>query len=89
MRGAFVVWGFLQLAIASMAQAAGPFGTIHIAGWSGGAYTNDSTGAFSHCAAGADYASGVSLVVSATATNSWRMAAGFGDGNPRPRHSGS
>ena len=76
MRGAFFVWGFLQLAIASMAQAAGPFGTIHIAGWSGGAYTNDSTGAFSHCAAGADYASGVSLVVSATATNSWLI--GFG-----------
>ena len=59
-----------------MAQAAGPFGTIHIAGWSGGAYTNDSTGAFSHCAAGADYASGVSLVVSATAANSWLL--GFG-----------
>ena len=72
-----------------MAHAAGPFGTIHIAGWSGGTYTDDSTGAFSHCAAGADYASGVSLVVSATATNSWLLGFGsnafhFNKGDPLP-----
>jgi S1-C subfamily serine protease len=75
MRRALLVCGFLAVALTSVANAAGPFGTIHIAGWSGGAYTNEN-GTFSHCAAGADYASGVSLVVSETAANSWLL--GFG-----------
>jgi S1-C subfamily serine protease len=75
MRNGFLIWCFLQIAIASTGNAAGPYGTIHIAGWSGGAYTDDN-GTFSHCAAGANYASGVSLVVSQTATNSWLL--GFG-----------
>ena len=30
---------------------AGPFGTIHVGEWKGGAYSNDTTGEFSHCAA--------------------------------------
>ena len=63
MRRAFFVWGFLQLAIASMAHAAGPFGSIHVGNWIGGAFSDDNTGAFSHCAATSSYASGVSLVV--------------------------
>ncbi len=44
--------------LGTSAYAAGPFGTIHVGNWSGGAYTNDSTAAFSHCAAGASYVSG-------------------------------
>jgi S1-C subfamily serine protease len=63
----------LQVAIASTAQAAGPFGSINVGAWKGGAYTND-TGKFSHCAAGLAYTSGVSLIVSQTATNSWLVA---------------
>ena len=31
--------------------------------WKGGAYTNDQTGEFSHCAAGASYQSGIYFVV--------------------------
>ena len=64
----------LQAAIISIAQAAGPFGSINVGVWKGGDYTNDATGKFSHCAAGAAYASGVSLIVSQTATNSWLVA---------------
>ena len=72
----FFVACFVQAAIVSVAHAAGPFGTIHIGAWNGGAYTDDATGNFSHCAAGSQYASGVSLVVSQTAGNSWLL--GFG-----------
>jgi hypothetical protein len=64
----------LQAAIVSIAQAAGPFGSINVGVWKGGAYTNDATGKFSHCAAGAAYTRGVSLIVSQTATNSWLVA---------------
>jgi hypothetical protein len=32
--------------------ARGPYGSINVGNWKGGAYTNDQTGAFSHCAAG-------------------------------------
>jgi S1-C subfamily serine protease len=75
MSKSFVIACFFQAAIVSMAHAAGPFGTIHVGAWNGGAYT-DNTGAFSHCAAGSEYASGVSLIVSQTASNSWLL--GFG-----------
>jgi S1-C subfamily serine protease len=59
---------------ASPALAAGPFGTIHVGNWVGGAFSDDSTGAFSHCAATAPYASGVSLVVGQNAGNSWLIS---------------
>ena len=36
---------------APSAYAAGPFGKIHVGLWNGGAYTDDHSGAFSHCAA--------------------------------------
>jgi S1-C subfamily serine protease len=71
-----VVACLLQAAFISMAGAAGPFGSIRVGAWNGGAYTDDNTGAFSHCAAGSEYASGVSLIVSQTAGNSWLL--GFG-----------
>src|SRR5256885_11664534 len=47
----------------SNADARGPYGSISIGNWQGGAYTNDQTGSFSHCAAGARYASGVYFMV--------------------------
>jgi len=59
------------LCSASAAFSGGPVGTIHVGPWHGGAYTNDSSGSFDHCAAGADYASGVALILSQTATRSW------------------
>ncbi|XIA65443.1 hypothetical protein ACFIOY_03690 [Bradyrhizobium sp. TZ2] len=45
--------------VGSNAEARGPYGSINVGNWKGGAYTNDQTGAFSHCAAGAQYASGI------------------------------
>ena len=56
--------------LSSGAFAAGPFGTIHVGNWNGGAYTNDATGAFSHCAAGAGYQN-VSLTIGQNANRSW------------------
>lgn len=73
-----VVSCLLQAAIVTAACAAGPFGTIRVGNWSGGAYTDDN-GAFSHCAAGSDYASGVSLIVGRNANNGWLL----GFGSPR------
>jgi len=57
----------------SASFAAGPYGTLHTGNWNGGAYTNDNDGAFSHCAAGASYANGVSLIVTYNAKNEWLL----------------
>ena len=47
----------------SNAQARGPYGSIDVGNWKGGAYTDDRTGAFSYCAAGTQYTSGIYFVV--------------------------
>ena len=67
-----IVFAVLILA-ADPANSAGPFGSIQVGNWKGGAYTNDATGAFSHCAAGVPYQSGVYFVVSATANGGWEL----------------
>jgi S1-C subfamily serine protease len=61
----------VQIAITAVAGAAGPFGTIHVGNWQGGAFTDDNSGAFSHCAATTAYGNGVMLVVGQNASNSW------------------
>jgi S1-C subfamily serine protease len=61
---------FVQLA---SAHAAGPYGNIHIGTWKGGAFTDDKTGAFSHCGATSIYDNGVILVVGLNAQNSWLL----------------
>ena len=53
----------LSLIAISTAQARGPYGSINVGNWKGGAYTDDQTGAFSHCAAGTSYTSGIYFVV--------------------------
>jgi hypothetical protein len=63
----------VALFIASGAFAKGPIGTIKVGNWAGGAYTNDDTGAFSHCAAGATYLSGIYFVVSLDASGGWTL----------------
>ncbi|WP_426410799.1 S1C family serine protease [Bradyrhizobium ganzhouense] len=70
----FVVASLLQLSLAGLAQAAGPFGSVNVGNWIGGAFSNDETGAFSHCAATTPYASGVILVVSQNAAGTWSLA---------------
>src|SRR5690242_13492547 len=61
----------VQIAITAFAGAAGPYGNIHVGNWQGGAFTDDSSGAFSHCAATTAYGNGVMLVVGQNASNSW------------------
>ncbi len=51
--------------------AKGPFGSISFGNWRGGAFTNDKSGAFSHCSASAKYKSGVTLLVIQTANGPW------------------
>jgi len=41
--------------------------------WKGGAYTNNKTGRFSHCAASVKYKSGILLLFSVTRTRKWNM----------------
>jgi S1-C subfamily serine protease len=73
MRKAFFLSFFVQIAIATIAHAAGPYGNIHIGQWKGGAFTDDNSGAFSHCAASTSYGNGVILVVGQNASNSWLL----------------
>jgi S1-C subfamily serine protease len=70
----FVATSLLQLSLAGAANAAGPFGSVNVGNWIGGAFSNDETGAFSHCAATTPYASGVILVVSQNAAGTWSLA---------------
>lgn len=58
----------------SSALAKGPFGSIKIGQWTGGAYTDDKTGSLTHCAAGAPYLNGVNLIISQNITGQWNIA---------------
>ena len=51
--------------------AGGPYRPFQVGLWSGGAYTDDRNGAFSHCSAGVVYDSGVSLFVVSTEAHGW------------------
>src|SRR5947207_9273569 len=55
------------------AEARGPYGSISVGNWRGGAYTNDQTGSFTHCAAGARYASGVFFLVMIDHNGGWSL----------------
>ncbi|MBW7973321.1 trypsin-like peptidase domain-containing protein [Bradyrhizobium sp. BR 10289] len=70
----FVVALLLQLGVAGIVHAKGPFGTVNVGNWIGGAFSNDETGVFSHCAATTPYANGVILVVSQNAAGIWSLA---------------
>ncbi|OKO70366.1 trypsin-like peptidase domain-containing protein [Bradyrhizobium sp. AS23.2] len=70
----FVVASLLQVSVVGVAHAAGPFGSVNVGNWIGGAFSNDQTGAFSHCAATAPYANGVILVVGQNAAGSWILS---------------
>jgi hypothetical protein len=67
-----------SLAIGSLLQisaagAAGPIQPLKVGNWSGGSFTNDQTGAFSHCAASAPYTSGITLFVSVNSAMQWSL----------------
>ena len=63
----------LQFVLVGFANAAGPFGTIKVGNWGGGAYSNDQTGVFSHCAASTTYTNGMTLLVGQNADSSWLL----------------
>jgi S1-C subfamily serine protease len=69
----FGVAFLLQVSVAGAANAAGPFGSVNVGNWIGGAFSNDETGAFSHCAATTPYANGVILVVGHNAAGTWSL----------------
>ncbi len=64
---------FLLMA-GSTASARGPYGSIAVAGWSGGAFTDDNTGEFSNCIASAGYKSGIIFGVLVSKTYNWVLA---------------
>jgi S1-C subfamily serine protease len=72
-RGAAVAVLLSTIFANSNVEARGPYGTISVGNWQGGAYTNDQTGSFSHCAAGARYASGVYFVVMIDGGGAWSL----------------
>ena len=69
-----VVAALLSSLIAiSTAEARGPYGSINVGNWKGGAYTNDQTGEFSHCAARAGYDSGIYFMVTIDRGGGWTL----------------
>ena len=64
----------LTFGITPTAGARGPYGSISVGSWTGGAYTNDANGAFSSCIAGANYASGINFSVLVSNTYHWALA---------------
>ena len=68
-----VVAALCLIAAPSTASARGPYGSINVGNWKGGAYTNDQSGAFSHCAAGAQYESGIYFVVTINDKAGWTL----------------
>jgi hypothetical protein len=63
----------LMLGVLVPADARGPYGSITVAAWSGGAFTDDKTGEFSNCIASANYKSGINVGVLVTKTYHWAL----------------
>jgi hypothetical protein len=61
------------------AAAGGPLRPFKHGFWAGGAYTDNRTGAFTHCSAGAAYGSGINLFVLVTGGYRWWL----GFANPK------
>jgi hypothetical protein len=59
--------------VVSSAFARGPYGSIKVGNWTGGGYTNDTTGQFNGCTAGATYLDGTYFMVSVSAADSWSL----------------
>jgi hypothetical protein len=55
------------------AVAKGPYGSFKVGLWNGGGYTDDNTGAFSHCAASAVYNSGIFFAVAVSKDWGWTL----------------
>ena len=74
MNGRVVVGALLSMLFSiATVEARGPYGSINVGNWKGGAYTNDQTGAFSHCVAGAGYDSGIYFMVLIDQSSTWSL----------------
>jgi hypothetical protein len=69
----------IDLILAFPAEAKGPLIPLRVGNWSGGSYTDDNTGQFSHCSADARYVSGQYMLVATYANGGWGI--GFADPN--------
>ena len=63
----------LLILSASSVTARGPFGSVNVGNWSGGAFTNDQTGAFTGCIASANYKSGITVFVMVSNNVTWNL----------------
>src|SRR5713226_8223090 len=59
--------------VATASHAAGPMRPFQLGLWSGGAYTNDQTGTFSHCGASVGYHSGILMLVTINRSFGWAL----------------
>ena len=59
--------------VGAKAEARGPYGSISVGNWKGGAFTNDATGEFTSCSAFTPYKSGITVFVIVGANMSWRL----------------
>jgi len=59
------------------ALARGPYGSVKVGNWIGGGYTDDNTGKFTGCTAGAIYLDKTYFAVSVSAEGNWSL--GFGN----------
>jgi hypothetical protein len=74
MNGRVVVGALLSMLFSIAAvEARGPYGSINVGNWKGGAYTNDQTAAFFHCVAGAGYDSGIYFMVLIDQSSTWSL----------------
>jgi hypothetical protein len=74
MNGKVVVGALLSMMLAiAAAQARGPYGSINVGNRKGGAFTNDQSGEFSHCVAGASYDSGIYFMVMVDQGGGWSL----------------
>jgi S1-C subfamily serine protease len=73
MRLATLLVSIFGASIVSTSVLAKPYGSIKVGGWQGGAYADDKTGAFTHCAAGSTYRSGIYVVLSQDEDYSWTL----------------
>jgi hypothetical protein len=69
----FGMSAILLLLSLSTVAAKGPYGSIKIGAWTGGAFTNDQSGAFTGCIASAPYKSGITVFVMVSSNVTWNV----------------
>lgn len=72
-RMTFAILAISILALGPESAFAKKINSLKSGNWKGGAYTNNQSGRFSHCAASVKYKSGILLLFSVTRTSRWNM----------------